>query len=132
MLRRRLLLWAATPALLGVVGCWTGLLVSRPSVGITRQNYEWIRQGMTRQEVEAVLGGPAGDYSRQRVPARFPAPLRGGGSGKNMPDGTLECWRGEELSIAILFTPDGRVAWKDWEEYELPPLLCRLRSLLPW
>ncbi len=39
------------------------VLFSHRSVRITRESYALIREGMARAEVEAVIGGPPGDYA---------------------------------------------------------------------
>jgi hypothetical protein len=60
MHRRRLLLFGLAAGLIVLaVGNW--LLRPRPTA-ITEENYGAIRVGMTLEEVEAILGGPAGNY----------------------------------------------------------------------
>jgi hypothetical protein len=66
--RAKRLLWIAAAGLAVVLGGEGFLFLARtwPNMfarpGISRQNAERIRCGMSRSEVEAILGGPAGDY----------------------------------------------------------------------
>jgi hypothetical protein len=58
--RRRLLFLSFTAVVIGVaVGVW----LLWPHTAITRDNFAQLRVGMSRSEVEAVLGGPARDES---------------------------------------------------------------------
>jgi hypothetical protein len=126
-----MLLAAAVLALPAVAGLFVWLQVPRP--GMTKANYERIRLGMTLAEVEGILGGPAGDYSRRCTAERFPALVGGdGGDVVNLPDGTWKCWRSDEGEVGVLLTPDEHVAWKEAQEYVPAPFLDRLRRLLPW
>jgi hypothetical protein len=59
MTGRHLLLLGLSAGLMVAVG--SCLLSPRPSA-ITEENYGKIRVGMTLEEVEAILGGPAGNY----------------------------------------------------------------------
>jgi hypothetical protein len=55
--------------LLGVALLLGGRLVRlprRPSPQVTEESFRKLQKGMTRAEVEAVLGGPPGDYGRVR------------------------------------------------------------------
>lgn len=55
--RRWLWLGLLVAAIAGVVLTVLALLPPRP--GITKENFDRIEEGMTRPEVEAILGGPA-------------------------------------------------------------------------
>src|SRR5262245_55182612 len=67
-MKRRALLAMATLALACLLGLWLAL----PGAGVTKANYDRIRPGMSQAEVEAILGGPAGD---RRSAARREADL---------------------------------------------------------
>src|SRR4051812_12875345 len=57
---RRLLLFSVPAALVaGLLAAW----LLWPRTAITRENAERVQVGMTRAEVEAILGGPARDDS---------------------------------------------------------------------
>ena len=66
MRRRRLLLGSGALALLGLAGMLVVTQLLRAGPAITPASYERIREGMTEAEVEAVLGGPPGDYTNGR------------------------------------------------------------------
>ncbi|HMF16621.1 MAG TPA: hypothetical protein VKE98_05405 [Gemmataceae bacterium] len=63
--RKRLLLMFGCLAAVLFVG-YVALLLTRPRHRITQENVEAIEIGMLEKEVEAILGGPAGDYSANR------------------------------------------------------------------
>lgn len=125
--RRFLLLGMAGIACLVLLGMvW--LLKFRP--GITQSNCERIREGMTLQEVQSVLGGPPGNYSR------FPDKEAGLWTiDADRPDLNREffigreVWIGNELAVAVWFNDEERVEKK--ETYQMPKrdLLQRLRDL---
>ena len=64
MQRRKLLVVLAGLAVVVAAGAF--VLWPRPD-RITRENYERIRVGMSSAEVEAILGGPPGDYRTVRT-----------------------------------------------------------------
>jgi hypothetical protein len=130
MRRRRLLLAAGLLALLGVAGLLLAWLTPHPGAGITKENYERIREGMTFAEVEAILG-PEG-YQTKR-PLIVPV------SGPTFP----RWWIGDDAIITIEFGPKGwgpptppfaewQVTNKHYAERPPEPFLDRLRRLLPW
>jgi hypothetical protein len=59
MRRRQLLLGAVVLALPGLAVAGLPLLIPRHGPGITRDNYERIREGMTLSEVESLMGEPS-------------------------------------------------------------------------
>jgi hypothetical protein len=125
MRRRRLLLAAGALALLAVVAAWTWLLVPRPGPGVTRANYERIREGMPLAEVEAIVGRKA-DYR-----------LIEDGLGPSVSQlRLLHIWlEGGDFfeegttSLVVSFKPDFTV--RD-ASFAKPPFSYRLRQLLPW
>lgn len=78
-----------------------------PRPGITRQNAERIRCGMSHSEVEAILGGPAGDY-RTVATACLPelTPL-GGVDERDYPN---SMWKGDAGIVCVMFDSADRVA----------------------
>jgi hypothetical protein len=107
----------ASLLLLGValvlLGGWLTLGLSRPRHRITRENIERIEQGMTRQEVAALLGAPPGNYSRHQIPALYDPGL--GHSGPPVDElhdceGTVEEWVGDRSAVRVCFAANGRVA----------------------
>jgi hypothetical protein len=73
------------------------------SGGVTYENYKKITAGMTREQVEKLLGGPPGDYS-----ICGPVVLICGGNEWWLPQDPR--WIGDEGEIIVRFTDDGRVA----------------------
>ena len=120
MKKRRLLLGVGVLAVLGMAGMvvWE----SQPRPGITRANYERIREGMTLVEVEAILGRPGDGF---------------GGDGDTP---RVRFWQGDHVKVTVWFDTDGCVeaGWCGTGEEEWEPLtedegfLDRLRRLLPW
>jgi hypothetical protein len=129
MRRRRLLLCVGVVACLGLaVGGFVWLTLPPP--GVTRENYERIREGMSQADVEAVLGVPPGAYGRGGI-----AEIASSNSILVFdPSWRTECWAGDTISIQVSFDTDGRVAWKSYSVIlrEQETFWERLRRLLPW
>jgi hypothetical protein len=92
-------------AVLPLLWCASSL---RP--GLTRANYERIREGMTRQEVESLLGGPPGNYSR--IPDKEAGLWTIDPSRPDLNRQFFigrEVWIGDELAVAVWFDDKGRV-----------------------
>ena len=66
-----------------------------PVERISTYHAQNIQEGMTREQVEAILGGPAGDY---RTP-----PLRLADHEILAPPLDGDCWMGNRLSVYIIF-----------------------------
>jgi hypothetical protein len=115
-------------ALLPILGYAVSL---RPRV--TQANYERIGEGMTLPEVENLLGGPAGNYSRiadkeaglWTIDPSRPDLNRQFFSGR-------EVWIGHEVAVAVWFDDQGRVVRKESYETLDRGLLQRFRDLLGW
>ena len=118
MRRRRLLLGAGALALLGLAGLVTWDAVPRP--GVTRANGERIQEGMTEEQVVAILG---------RAPDRHPAVVPGYAA-----PGTARAayWKGDNGYITVTFTEGGIVTRTISSWGPEPGLLDRLCRLLPW
>lgn len=78
-----------------------------PRHPITREAFEQIRLGMTEQEVEAVLGGPPGDYSSGTMTFVIEGKYRRG-EGTEPKD-----WASDEGHIRVWFG-DGKVAGRQF------------------
>jgi hypothetical protein len=110
MRRRTLLVALAGLAVLLSVGA---VLVWPPADRITEANFLRIKEGMTRAEVEAILG-PVGDYSTG--PLVFDGhrqslyvPISHNVFGDELQEEFL--WRGDCLEIIVHFNSSGRV-WR--------------------
>jgi hypothetical protein len=92
---------------------------------ITRENFERIKEGMSQEEVEAILG-PAGDC--RTGPTR---PVRGRGTerlGKILGPGAL-VWKGDHAEIWVV-APGGELESVDFNPMEPAPV--GLLDLLRW
>jgi outer membrane protein assembly factor BamE (lipoprotein component of BamABCDE complex) len=102
--------WLLVAACL-IVAAGIAYLALRSSSPISAANLNKIRPGMSRGEVEALLGGPAGDYRRWHVVYNA--------VGVVVPEGQPEAdeytsegheeWLGDEMYIAVKFDRAGRV-----------------------
>jgi hypothetical protein len=101
MSRRRLLL-LGLPAAIALLVLGASMLLS-PSA-ISYENYERVRKGMTKDEVEAILGRPKTVVS---APGSLPSGIRW--------DTRCE-WIGNEHLIAVSFQ-DGRVILKEFDTF---------------
>ncbi len=123
-MRRRWWLLGAGIASLGLPTLW--FLVFLNTAGrspITRENCDRIRLGMTRHDVEAIIG----PSNVQEV--RYTGPLA-----NSVMFGQPEQWVGEDVEIDIWFRDDGTVRWKgcSYIEREPEPIWRKLRRFLPW
>ena len=102
-MRKRRLISLGIAACLVVVGF--ALLTLLAKCPVTRENGEKIETGMTKQQVEALLGGPAGDYSGGWYVAEWPDGLNGGWLPR-------EEWVGNRVAIAVWFADNQVFATK--------------------
>jgi hypothetical protein len=136
--RRRWMLLMAVGAGLAVLPILWYAVSLRPGVtqanpGVTQANYERIREGMTLPEVENLLGGPPGNYSR--IPDKEAGLWTIDPSRPDLNRQFFigrEVWIGNELAVAVWFDDRGRVARKEAYETLDRGLLQRLRDLLGW
>jgi hypothetical protein len=88
MRRRRLLLVVGAVVLLGVAGFVLLVWLTKPTPGVTWDNFRRLREGMSPKDVEALLGEPYDVEDYRTYTNRY--------------------WRGEEVvKISLEFTEDG-------------------------
>jgi hypothetical protein len=96
---------------------------------ISWEHYEQIKKGMSQDEVEAILGGPPGDFSTN---LRFFIRLDGFDAKPSW-----ERWTGDEACIEVHFGEDGKVEGKSFQQgmgpgqFQLVRLRYWLRSVWP-
>jgi len=88
-----------------IAGAASGLalLALDPNAGVSKANYNRLRQGQTREEAEAILGGPAGYHQTKNARTIFIS-ICGSNCEKS------EWWIGDDIAISIVFDSSGRVA----------------------
>lgn len=109
-LRRLLLALGIGLAVLIALGMVPRFILPRP--GVTAANCARIRPGMRQADVAAILGGPP-----------RPAAVFRAGYGPLV-------WLGEEGVVAVDFDRDGLVVGAQFNDWNRPPLLQRLRRRL--
>jgi hypothetical protein len=134
MLRRRLL-FAALLVAAGVVAAAFMLIPHERPPRFTIEQFQQLKNGMTREEAVAVLGAPAGDYTAGRGDYRR---IEGGHilDGKGAED-SQNCWCGPDGAIDLWFDENGKMAdgfyWHAWPLEPRPPTLWeRFKRWLPF
>jgi hypothetical protein len=94
--RRALFLSLAAVVVGLALGFW--LLWPRPT-GVTLENYQKIRHGMTRDEIEALLGEPP--FKAETVYCDRPAP--------DTPCGMICRWKSNQMALQVHFDLEGEV-----------------------
>ena len=64
---------------------------------------------MTRGRIEAILGGPPGDYRTRPVELEMDEAILAAPFGTRIMETTLESWQCDEGSVFVSFYPDGTV-----------------------
>jgi hypothetical protein len=116
MTRKRLFLVLAALAALAVAGT-AAVLWPRPRV--TKESYECVKLGMTRREVESIVGVPPGDYTggpMRPTDDEYAEDIRGDvvESWHRLGDGKIslllpsERWEGDAGCLGVGFDPAGR------------------------
>jgi hypothetical protein len=124
MTRRRPLLGVCLLAATGVaavVGWWA---VSVPA-GVNRLSYLRIHHGMRREQVEAILGGPEGDY---QTDGKNRAHCEGG---LHQIGRRLAFWYGDDGDVLITFDQDRRVSRSEWRPRH-PTAMDKMLRWLDW
>jgi hypothetical protein len=127
-MRRKCLFYILITVVLGAVLFWRlalSFMVTEPrKITFSREDTNRISIGMTRSEVEAILGVPPGDYTTG--PCDEPPNLGGWPFGRTS-------WASDMGAISIRFDPGGRVqevAFSPMKRYYMPFWYRMLRSLL--
>ncbi|HEV3257706.1 MAG TPA: hypothetical protein VG013_12545 [Gemmataceae bacterium] len=124
--------------LIGLALGWA--LVSRAlPPRFTEEKVARIHEGMTEEEVVAILGKPAGYYASFDAPDVLPPESWKTPEGYPLPDGTfMRGWVSDAGAVEVYFRPDGRVRRSRWEfvgtharESTLLHLYHVVRSALP-
>jgi SmpA / OmlA family len=111
--------WAgvAAVAVLGLVGHVGQRLLRHAQMArhINEDRFQQIRPGMTEGQVEAILGGPSGDYSTE--------PIVWASGMQRLPwnPERAQAWTGNEGIITVWFDADGRVTVKHFQPVSTVP-----------
>jgi hypothetical protein len=108
-------LLAVVAVLLVLVGILLTLLLPRPSK-VTRANFERIEVGMSKPEVEEILGGPPGDYRDRPTYTHARVDFLLGLVGAFAPGREERGWHGNQGVIEVTFDGPGVVAEKQFTE----------------
>ena len=101
---RRILCLSSVSLIAVVIGAW--LLVPRSRINL--ENFKRIKEGMSQTEIEALFGGPSGDYTNWPHPKRINQLVALVLQGNN-DDMVHHIWLGEEGLVKVVFDPHARV-----------------------
>src|SRR6516162_6398504 len=105
--------WLGGAAAAAVCACLV-LAVVLPGPGVTKASFDQIEDGMSFEQVNAVLGRPPdGIQVKGKAPPRNglnEAPLR------KDPKEVCYYWKGDQGIAYVAFSSDIRVKYKDWKE----------------
>lgn len=133
MTKRRRLLWLAAALAAVLLGAYALLWWTAPRV--TGANFERIEVGMMLAEVEALLGGPAGNYADDELVFGSYPELFEGWPNDRLSDDYRE-WLGPDVAILVKLDAGGRVVAKvcgetaRWVNNSRSDLLSKLRRWL--
>jgi hypothetical protein len=118
-MKRRIILSAAILALtLAVISLAVSKTGSDPCpVDVRYETFSILRDGMSEKEVEATLGGPAGDYTTG--PNISFVGTRGGLGPRHWV--TKKQWKTDKFIIAVYFDSQATVVWNSYIEPPAPP-----------
>jgi hypothetical protein len=128
MRRRRLLVGAGTLALLGLAVLPVFWLPVLQRHRVNRESFKYVRAGMTEQELGAILGGPAGNYTTGPVHLYSVKQILDPPSGAickewHGDDGSLTVWLNEGRVVLVHVIPGFPTGERPWD---------RLRRWLGW
>lgn len=130
---RRFVIFAAIVLVLAVVGGLVWMLIApvlSPGKMLNVGGFAQIKAGMTQAELEALLGGPPGNYGRHANGTSMMT-LEGF---ETPPDAREEIWCDDSTRFEIYFDANGRVvAWHrraGYSQEPLPGLFDRIRDWL--
>jgi hypothetical protein len=110
------------------IGMYANARSARPPVFAGEADYDRIENGITQEDVEAILGGPPGDYRTQSYPINFHCGSWG------PPSGRMEEWLGNDGNIWVVFDEENKVVWKGHPNVSIrlepPTLVERVRAKL--
>jgi hypothetical protein len=119
-------------AVLVAVGAFVLWPRTDPTLRITRENFDGIKEGMSREEVEAILG-PEGDYTTG--PVDFPS-LQQWGFLEELRDATFLAWVTDTAWVSIALNEPGgvvRTRFVPIQRFEQGPLdNLRWRAKRQW
>lgn len=107
--RRRVPLIVLPPVLAAAAVC-AAMVWPRPSA-ITRENEARVHEGMTRDELAAILGGPPRDESTGPTDCDPNGLTHAPGRPAPPSVRTISEWISDELMIRVAFDADGRAEW---------------------
>jgi hypothetical protein len=92
--------------------------------GITKDNFDLIVVGMTREDVRKIFGCPPGNYTNE-------VPQIAGGAHLLSPG--VRFWIGYGGTVCIGFSADDKVIWKEYgKTYLNPTWFERLKKRILW
>lgn len=97
----------------------------RPDVPVSRARCERVQVGMTLEEVEAVLGGRAGDYRSVEEQPRLWVETRA----YNERNERRVLWEGDDGMFVVTLDTDDKVLYSDFTPHRLT-LIDKLRARL--
>jgi hypothetical protein len=96
--RKRYIVAAFVASILVAIVAWIVVENLPPTPGITQTNFDRIEKGITKEEVEAILGEPAFSRVKTRTPGNV-----------------VHMWKSPSGSLAtVAFSEDGKVIRKSW------------------
>jgi hypothetical protein len=119
--RKKKLLWTGIAAGLAVA-LYFLVRPPAPKHNFDRTSFEKINKGMTLAEVEAILGGPPGDYTTRPTISECDV---GWGPGEKE-------WVSDEGAISVWFDPEGRILGASFSPVFLRTDLTWLERLQMW
>jgi hypothetical protein len=112
-MRKRKLWWTTGLAVLLLAVAAFGLWPPQPD-RVTQENFDRINEGMSRADVEAILG-PPGDYSGGPLVLEAPGPpvrFEPAKESRGTDDSAFVEWANDSGRAQVVFDGSGRVDWR--------------------